>query len=198
MTPRIAAILVFTVCLVAQERRTRRENVSVVRAHPGVVLQYQRSGHREPVFNDESSNGIWLALRNNMKVPIYVRGFHTRGRGGGLSLLHEVVPTASAPLREVGIPREGTQPNTANRATVSIIPRGYDDQHVSSVVSVSPGDSLSFSFPAEHLMTSHYIRVRFVYDWELKTESREPQHFVSFGFEELPTEERLKLPAEAK
>jgi hypothetical protein len=190
--------LVFTVCLAGQERRKRAANVNIVAAHPGVVLQYQRLGPREPTFNDESSNGIWLALRNNMTVPIYVRGFSADDRGG-LALLHQVVSgNPSAGDQEVGILREETQPNAESKPSLSPIPRGYDDQHISSVIGIAPGGSLSFSFPVEHLGSHHYIRVRFVYDWELKTESREPEHYVSFRLEQVPQSERPRLQRSPK
>lgn len=198
MKPRIAVILVFTGCLAGQGHRTSGADVNIVAAHPTVVLHYQRTGPRAPAFSDESSKGLWLTLQNNMKVPIYVRGFDTGDRGGGLALLHEVVPKISASLQEAGIPRGGVQSTAENRADALNIPRGYDDQHVSSVIGISPGDSLSFSFPVEHLGANRYIRVRFVYDWELKTESREPQHYVSFKFEDVPVRERLKLHLEPK
>ena len=193
MKAKIGVALVVTVCLAGQERRTRGTNVNIVAAYPGVALRYERAGHRQPVLNDESTSGIWLTLRNNMKVPIYVRGFNADERGG-LALLHEVVRSPSALPQEVGISSEGTRQGGQGKPTPAPVPHGYDGQHVSSVIGIAPGEGLLFSFPVEHMAPDQYIRVKFVYDWELKTESREPEHYVSFRFEQIPPGERSKLP----
>jgi hypothetical protein len=131
---------------------------------PTVYISFERAGKREPQLNGQSDEGIWLRLHNNTKWSI--------------KLDMDEVP--SAEFGDAGLFYE-----------VVVDEKVVADMrcHACTTDRVSPGQSLLFSVPREHLAKGRAIRITFAYDWEeddARSTAGEPQHLVSFDSSKLP------------
>lgn len=156
----------------AQGRLGSTAKVRPQKDRPTVYITYERSGPRVPLSNGEGDRGIWLSLHNNTKWKLILRvGGVPSPSYGDAVVLYEVERT------------EGS----------GFIPIGYRS-HVASVIKLKAGDSIVFSLPQEHLGKGLALRVRYMYEWELRKDdslsANEPYHSVTFASSDLPMHRR--------
>src|SRR5260370_10401896 len=75
---------------------------------PYVYLKFDHIGNRERLPGEESSEGLWLRLVNNCRIPILVATFNYGAEESSLGVYHDVV---RAKLLAPSIPSR-SQPRT--------------------------------------------------------------------------------------
>jgi hypothetical protein len=154
-------------------------NPTVIANKSGVYVTFERFGKRTPLRDDESGEGVWLRLNNNMRYSISVCAFiipeegeqlNTFNKNAQMGVKYDVV------LNPVAITDE--RPNID-------VPVGYNTGNTCSLFEVKSGKSLLFAVPAEHLVKGLSIKIPFSYEWEDETVNN-PTHFVYFNSANIP------------
>ncbi len=212
------ALAVFLVCnlfiaVPAQNRRRHRVNgeVRVSKTQPTVYITFVRVGKREPIYNGESNEGVWLRLHNNAHWTLIL---NSHGAGGyvfargieeeigmfyGIEEVHKQAMSSDAPhLLPVILPSspfELQTPKTESPAPPKVEEEKCDAPredwcHVCSTIRLPPGKSLLFSLPRESLCKNLKIYLVYNYDWEKREGysgmNEEPQHRVYFYRLDIP------------
>jgi hypothetical protein len=155
---------------------------------PYVYLQFDHIGEREPAMPGESTQGLWLRLVNNCRMPLRIGTFDL-GTKDGIGLIHEVIPVTPAPISG-GVYKTGNQPPKHELKTVNP-PSGYSfDLH--SVAILKSGENILFSVPLENVSPNWFLRITFVMDIPASTAS--PTSYVDFNWHNLPKQVRAKMP----
>jgi hypothetical protein len=151
-----------------------------------VYLMFDHVGDRQPLSRDETSKGLWLRLVNNCRIPIAVAIFDTGTSGPGIGVYDEVVPLATkGPTVHFG----GLAKNPPELATPSKkehLPRGYSLPDTFSTATVSPGESLVFSVPRNHVGPFWSMQIRFYLNLPEDSYGSGPYSVVSFDWQDLP------------
>jgi hypothetical protein len=155
-----------------------------------VYLEFDHTGHREPLPGDEGSQGLWLRLVNNCRIPIVVATFNLGTGDPGLGVFDEVVPVAVKPIVHFNRPG-GAKHVEASHAKVA---RGYSPPDITSTTTVSSGENLLFSVPLNHVGPSWYLQVRFYLDVPGDPYDSGPYSVVSFNWQDIPQEFRHSTP----
>jgi len=158
-----------------------------------VYLKFDHTGHREPLPGDEGSQqGLWLRLVNNCRIPIAVAIFDPGTGDPGVGVFDEVVPVAMKPTVHFGgLGGSGSKPVEPSHVRA---PRGYSPPDVASTTTVSPGESLLFSVPLNHVGPSLYLQVRFYLDVPGDPYDSGPYSVVSFNWQDIPEKFRHAAP----
>jgi len=168
------------------EKRTvgKAAALKVIASKPGVYITFERFGKRIPLRDDESGEGVWLRLHNNMIYSIRVCGFGVTdegeqlmlfGKNSSMSLYYDVVMNA----RSI----------TDNRPLPNV-PVGYP-LLTCHEFELRPGKSILFAVPKEHLAEELSIKISYSYEWE-ETGGDNPTHFVYFNSYKIPKESLAK------
>ena len=135
-----------------------------VKDKPDAYIEFERTGHREPLYARESESGIWLRLHNNTSRSIV--------------------------LEKHGVPSEYYGDASL---IYSVFSEGQDIRpdscHPCSAISLEPGRSLLFSLPAEHLSIGRSLRIEFSYSGENRRKANagaETNHYIYFHASDLP------------
>jgi hypothetical protein len=134
---------------------------------PSIYITFERRGKRQPLYEGEVDEGVWLRLHNNTRWTVYLCTFGVENSYGDVGLFYSVE-------------RRSPQYRMAD----SRIPLGYQPGHVCHMVNLEPGTSLLFSVPADHVAPGLKIRITFNFSWERYGNvlaGNEPQHSVSFN-----------------
>lgn len=142
---------------------------------PSVYISFEKAEHRAPLKNGESDQGVWLRLHNNSawNVTVATLGLPDNSYGD-FRVFYEVKPTR----------------NYAGSINVSDISNVYNYRHISSVRTLTPGRTILFSVPKEHLSPGLYLSIEFSYAWEQAGSSGggigNISHYASFFSSDLP------------
>jgi len=111
----IVFILIFSI-VSAQTRKPNKisSEIRLSRNKPSVYISYERTGKREPLYESESSEGIWLRLHNNTRWTIIFPSSGAPETHGDIGIFY-ILETVSE------LPKE-----------VDVIPKGYELGHVYS------------------------------------------------------------------
>lgn len=142
-------------------------NVRLDKNKPSIYVAFEKRGKRQPLYEGEVDEGVWLRLHNNTRWTVYLCTFGVENSYGDLGLFYSVERRSSLP----------------DRTMDSRIPLGYQPSHVCNVVNLEPGKSLLFSVPANHVAQGLKIRITFNFSWERYGDvlaGLEPQHSVFF------------------
>jgi hypothetical protein len=166
----------------------RTSDVRLSKNHPTVYLTFERVGKRQPSRSGESNDGVWLGLHNNTRWALDVKAHglanvFLQGNEKEVGVYYQVAATLGPSSRYREIP---TPPSEEEReCKVPLL--SYGD--LRSGLALTPGGSILFSVPREHLCKNLYVIVDFSYAWERKGFD-EPQHSVRFYGIEIPKEAR--------
>lgn len=175
------AVLVTLAVLISSQCISGEEPIALARdVHkPIVYIEFDHSGPRDPVRQDEPSRGYWLRFVNNSVLTISVRA-----NSSGTSPEFTILPDKLVRRRKP-IPRSGLGPRK--------MPSGYESD-TSSLVKVRPGMSLTFSVPEDHVTSEWYMQVPFEFDLPPVKTGVEPICFAPFSWEDIPEKDRLSAP----
>jgi hypothetical protein len=154
------------------------EKAHIQKEKPTVYLAFEYMGNRQPLFSGESSQGVWLKLHNNSIWSIYYAGFSL----GEASLSRD-----NKAQKEVGVLYDVKI--VGKNYKKNLPPIGTGRRHTSSIIKISPGNSILFSVPREHLANGLAICVNFNFAWEVDRgmpKSAEPTHQACFSSYALP------------
>jgi hypothetical protein len=97
---RLRLILAFNIFLVpyalggqqsAPGRNLQGEGFLIDQSRPYVYLEFDHVGPRTPLREGEPTEGIWLSLKNNCRLPIVILTFGSR-QSSAIGLMDEIVP----------------------------------------------------------------------------------------------------------
>lgn len=148
---------------------------------PGVYIQLLRSGPRPPRFSTEGPTGMWLRLRNNLKVPILLYAGAAANdatpwqrvkdqqvsyfkEGAEVSACYDVegVPLLTTREKpgsiEVNVPVRAHSPEQAPITSCLWFPTD------TNLISLAPGGSVVFSVPENFVTAGQRISTRFQYE----------------------------------
>jgi hypothetical protein len=154
-----------------------------------VYLKFDHLGRRERLGGDEVSKGLWIRLVNNCRVPVIVATFDPGTGDPGSGIYDEVVPAAAkGPI----LHSEGGQkkPLRSSRLTSAKMPKGYSLPDTFSTASISPGESILFSVPANHVSPSWSLEIRFYLGPPGSLFGSGPYSVLSFDWVDIPEQFR--------
>ena len=157
---------------------------------PYVYLKFDHVGPRKPLQAGEGSQGLWLRIVNNCKVPIGVKTYGVTSGDPGAGVFDEVIPikqgfSVQADSAEIPLAQEKSQPPVQKKNKKQRIPQGYSAE-LSSVTRVLPGQSLLFSVPRNHVSRDWFMRVKFILDVNKPSVGSGPLTELDFFNEQIP------------
>ena len=162
-------------------------------AKPYVYIAFDHGGNRKPLGQGENKQGFWLKFVNNCRVPVTLATFETGTSDPGIGVLHDVVPYQASVVKGVPGPQAETQSEAERDASSEPAekpPEGYSSE-VSSMTTVSPGESVLFSVPSNHVSPNWYLRVRFILAVSPNRIGDQPYSYVDFRWEQLPNTAKM-------
>lgn len=177
---------------------------------PYVYLAFDHLGLRKPIQEGESSEGLWLRVVNNCKVPIRIKTFRGDADNLGVLVFDEIVPVAQgftvySSDSEIPLVASSSQSLIGEDKTIDAFPAKPEPRHGSDVVEraseprprgyssdlafvsiVLPGKSLLFSVPRNHVSPSWFMRVKFTLDVSKPSVGMGPQTELDFYNEQIP------------
>jgi len=154
-----------------------------------VYLQFDHLGSRERIGGDEVSQGLWIRLVNNCRVPVLVATFNPGTGDPGSGIYDEVVPVAAKGpiLHSEGNPKNQLR---SSRLTSAKMPKGYSLPDTFSTTSISPGESILFSVPANHVNPSWSLEIRFYLGPSGALFGSGPYSVLTFDWVDIPEQFR--------
>jgi hypothetical protein len=148
-----------------------------------VYLKFDHVGPRKPLAQDTTSQGLWLRLVDNCRVPIIVATFDPGTGDPGVGVFDEVI---AAPVGHVVFHFKGeARPKRATK-TKPKPPDGYSSPDTFSTTTIAPGEDLLFSVPLNHVGPSWGMEVRFYLDAGGGRYFSGPESIVSFDWDDIP------------
>ncbi len=147
-----------------------------------VYLKFDHMGPRKPLPSDTTSQGLWLRLMDNCRVPIIVAIFDPGTGDPGVGVFDEVV---SAPVGHMAFHFKGEARPKPAAKTKEKPPQGYSIPDTFSTTTIAPGESLLFSVPLNHVGPYWFMEVRFYLDVGGGYFSG-PESIVSFDWDDIP------------
>jgi hypothetical protein len=195
----------------AQQRKSRlpANRVRISKQQPTVHITFVRFGTREPRYNHESNEGVWLRVHNNTRWSLTFHGldwFTDEDREVTVFYGVEEIPKPIGPI-EFSVPRYVTPPppgapaqpppqtealsqSKAETSKNCEAPPGDWGTHVVAPITLPPGKSMVFSVPREALCKNLKIYLVYNYAWERRDKYQsfdyEPEHRVYFKGSDLP------------
>ena len=170
-----------TVMIAASEAKPNADGFLIDPSKPYVYLKFDHIGNRERLPGEESSEGLWLRLVNNCRIPILIATFNYGAEGSSLGVYHDVVRVK---LLGPSIP-SGVEPEDAFSGHNGEMPRGYPRTEAMPATTIAPGSNLLFSVPLDHVRPSWYLQMYFYFDlphapyWG-------PYSVLSFVWQDIP------------
>jgi hypothetical protein len=163
-------LLVVTAFAQLQDR-----SISIDRNRPYIDIVLARTGERTPIFDGEITDGMWLRLRNNCILPIKVNVLRRKSKDSdGFLVVHQVV--------EYGRVRNAPQ---VRESLTELKPTGYENPGLIRSEIVSPGSSIVFSVPINHVSRYWYLQVEVDIQIPHAASGRQPRLFVEFEWSGL-------------
>jgi hypothetical protein len=176
-------LLIFPLYVFCFAGESSRNNSFVIdRNRPFIDIAFHSTGKRFPVFPEESTRGLWLALRNNCTYTARVRVLNVKNQNEGALVAHEVM-SASKYQSEMSLP-----PGALAAASTLKQPQGYGTGHTANFAEIRPENELAFSVPLEHVTRNWFIRVEVELELPQPKSGREPRIFVDYYWVDLPPE----------
>lgn len=154
---------------------------------PYVYIKFDHFALRKPVNDWESTNGLWLRLVNNCRLPIEISVLGPGTGDPGVVVNFDVVPV---PGRNA--------PDTEQRKKM---PFGYAAD-IGTLVTIPPKGDLLFSVPAESVTKQWFLQVQFSFALvepnavdKPTSGNYEPYSVVDFTWYNIPEEVRKAMPA---
>ena len=166
-----------------------------------VYLEFDHVGERTPLLAGETNKGLWLRLVDNCRVPITVAIFNSENADQSVGVYDEVVPVITrGPLPIVHFPARAQRQTTSVEPPKEEMPQGYSFPDAFSTTTISPGDSLLFNLPLNHVGPSWYLQVQFYFALPGEGYGTGPYSVVSFDWQDIPQRFRDlgSLPASSK
>lgn len=159
-----------------------------------VYLKFDHLGSRERLGGDEVSKGLWIRLVNNCRVPVIVATFDPGTGDPGSGIYDEVVPAAAkGPILHSGGGKNQLRPSPLTPAKM---PKGYSLPDTFSTTSISPGESILFSVPANHVSPSWSLEIRFYLGPPGALFGSGPYSVLSFDWVDIPEQFRAAWKTE--
>lgn len=156
------------------------------RNKPFVYIEFLRIGKREPLREEEVSEGVWLKIVNNCRVSIE---FMAYGGNGDEAIPNEEVVYDEYQGPVITTPDGKQSPPPQKRR--SEMPGGYM-YDVGGSLLLAPGKSLSFSLPINHVAADWHIEIPF--DFVLpSTRSSRPKMSALFFLNDVPEEYKAQF-----
>ena len=152
--------------------QSQRQSISIDSRRPYLDIVFERSGKRNPIYEGELEDGLWLKLRNNCIVPAKV--YVLRREGHDLNskyIVHEVIMDKPMPV----IPGSGLKP-------IAPKPDGYSNTDIVSFETIAPGGSLTFSVPINHVTRRWDLQVEVFLQDPSNQAGKLPRVFVGFDW----------------
>lgn len=183
--------LTLLLCPVYMAGANKASSFVIDTSKPYVYLEFDHVARRKPLSQTENSEGLWLRIVNNCRVPIIVATFNPGTGDPGVGIYDEVIPTlVKGPYFEGG--RAGKKPPSPPPAIRHTPPEGYTAE-VFSTTMIEPGNNLLFSVPLSHVSQSWYLQILFNLDVAGATYGSEPESSVSFHWQDIPERIRVNL-----
>jgi hypothetical protein len=201
---------------IAQQRKSRlpANQVRVSKQQPTVHITFVRFGMREPRYNHESNEGVWLRVHNNTRWPLTFHGmdwfidenqevrvfYGVEEIPKPITPIQFFVPRLIAPPPPPGAPAqpppqtEAVSQSKTETSKDCEAPTGDWGTHVVAPITLPPGKSMIFSVPRETLCKNLKIYLMYNYAWEKHDKHHsfdyEPEHRVYFEGSDLPNTAR--------
>jgi hypothetical protein len=175
-------VLIVAPCL-GQKNKSAKSNrqagIKIDKKQPSVYVTFEKFGKRMPLRDDESGEGVYLRIHNNLRYAIRFCAF-------GISDEAEQLIAYSKDT-QMGINYDVVQNpvGITQRQPKIDVPSGYPIGGICHYFNLAGGKSLLFAVPKEHLIQGVSIKIEFSYDWEEEWEDR-PTHFVYFNSLDIP------------
>lgn len=160
-----------------------QDNFVLDKSKPFAYLTFDHIGPRKPLQNGEGTEGLWLRLVNNCRIPILLRA---QAKDEEPILEHEVL--LEEPMLQIvngkeikGLKREQRDRNEALKHK----PDGYEFE-VSGVILVQPGEGALFGVPLNHVGHFWFMRVEFAFDLDESSTAAGPFVYLDFHEYDLP------------
>jgi hypothetical protein len=154
---RVSLILILLVAIgVMQNNPT---NFVLNPSSPFVYMKFDHVGPRKSLFEGEVSEGLWLRIVNNCRIPIEVNAFGNPRGDPGAVIEDEVIRSSPGMTIEAGNALEN--PGQKPKVQPDKPPVGYSWLSVSRTV-IAPGDELLISVPRNHVSDEWFMRVKFI------------------------------------
>lgn len=187
----ISSLLCWSVAAQSSPPCRNNSEALLTKDKPAAYITFERAGKRNPRYEGESGDVVWLRLHNNSiwAIHFWTDSVHPapeytqmRTCNGKVEVIREGIEVEPAYLAE--------QDRTGEK--VSGLGEGfrmYGDTWLAS------GRSLLFSVPREHLANEYTVYIPFSYEWEWKWKNGKPdkeiadkeiEHRVHFYAREIP------------
>ena len=154
-----------------------------------VDLKFDHAGSRERLAGDEVSQGLWMRLVNNCRLPVMVATFNPGTNDPGVGIYDVVVPfVVKGPTLRLESGKNGQR--GASRISPGKAPKGYFLPDTFSTASVSPGESILFSVPANHVGPSWSLEIRFYLELPGTHYGSGPYSVLCFDWVDIPEQFR--------
>ncbi len=148
---------------------------------PYVYLAFDHIGPRKPVLEGEDTDGLWLRIVNNCRVPVSI-GTYGSAKDAGLGVFYEVIPV-DQPMIVAG-PNIGEAESEKNKG--DIMPSGYPGAELSSPTIIPSGKSLVVNVPRRTVGPKWFLRIKFELRVNHSPASPGPFTELDFFNEEIP------------
>jgi hypothetical protein len=163
-----------------------RDRFVIDKAKPFAYLVFDHIGPRMSEGNAEGTEGLWLRVVNNCRIPIVFRASGGAGDVGS-TFEDEVVP--SEPIMQIfSTQEEADAIDREERDRTEALkhkPHGYEFE-VSGVLRVAPGTDALFSVPLNHVGRFWFMRVKFGLDVASWSASTGPFTYLDFHDYQIP------------
>ena len=154
-----------------------------------VYLKFDHVGRRERLEGDEISQGLWMRLVNNCRLPVIVATFNPGTNDPGVGIYDVVVPImVKGPTLHLERGKNGQ--HGPSRISRTKVPKGYSLPDTFSTASISPGESILFSVPANHISPSWSLEIRFYLAPPATHYGSGPYSVLSFDWIDIPEQFR--------
>ena len=158
---------------------SRQVGIKINKKQPSVYITFERFGKRTPLRDDESGEGVYLRLHNNLRYSIRFCAFGISDEAERLIAYSKDTQMGinyDVELNPVG--------RTQRRPEIDV-PLGYPIGGSCFYYELKGGKAMMFAIPKEHLIQGVSLKLGFSYEWEEEWEKR-PTHFVYFNSLDIP------------
>jgi len=154
-----------------------------------VYLRFDHVGSRERLGGDEVSQGLWMRLVNNCRLPVIVATFNPGTNDPGVGIYDVVIPIVSkgSTLR---LERGQKGDRGPSRKSSAKMPKGYSLPDTFSTATISPGEDILFSVPVNHVSPAWSLEIRFYLAPPGTHYGSGPYSVLSFDWVDIPEQLR--------
>ena len=179
----VAFLLLLSHGLLAQ---SLRDSFVIDQSKPFAYLFFDHIGPRKPAGKGGGSEGLWLRVVNNCRIPLVLRASSAPEGEPGSTLEDEVVPVE--PMLQILSDSElaaAEQEDRDRERALKQKPSGYEFE-VSGVLHVQPGKDALFSVPLNHVGKFWFMRIKFALDVGRSSVAVGPFTYLDFHDYDIP------------